>query len=1011
MPMTILTKYFKFWLIAASLTLSIFLITSSLAIKNKIKNNQTKVGSDEIMLGSGGGQYAFNPFTQNFDYYESIASSTLNELSDISVTSATTGDIIYRNSSNEWVNLAVGNNGQVLKVTTGLPAWGTDNTGSGGGSTTTITTNIVSQGNDFTFTTSSATGLNFNISGSGATINFAPALQSGYNIPLTASTSNWNTAYLWGNHADANYLTSETDPVWMAASSSYLTTATAASTYQPIGSYLTVESDPIWLAASTTYLATTTAAATYEPILTKGNLTASSPLQFNNTRQVIGGTAQISVASGYNIPLTASTTNWETAYLWGNHADASYLTSYTETDPIWLAASSSYLTTATAGTTYPSFTYASSSYATLWNLKAGTNITISTSSGVTISATGGGITSLGEQTGATQTFSTSTSGGLSLFINSSANNHAFTLQPTANYSVPLTASTTEWATTRNTVTAGATNWDTAYTDRLKWDGSLVTNASTTNLSVATRSYLNLVSSTAVTATTFYGSLSGNALTATALQNNPSDCSANQFAYQIDASGNLTCSSIDISASTNLSVTATGLELSGDAIALSTGYIIPLSASTTQWAGFYNTPSTRITAGTNLSWDGNTLNASGGGSGSDVNWATSTAGSDILLYPVSTAYDVAFGGNSTATAPFWWDVSATSTYIGNGGNGDSLIQLGQAATAWSYGHKASDNSFVISSSTSLGTNDVLVISKGTGAVRIVNALNASSTLAVTGATTLYSTLNVSGETTLGLASTTAVTATDFYGTKITVTNASTTGVTATTFYGALQGNASTATALASDPSDCGANTWATTIAANGNLTCAAVTYAGISSMTSANWAGVISDETGTGALVFNTNPIFLTSMVIPTSTNPTVDVVGKIAINTTAASSSIRWHDGVAEQATYSMLEKSLYMTSSTIDKDSNTFKTATTTFEIYNSARGFTVNQFYCKTDTGTLLMRIGDGTNWSSASSCTNTGTLVTSISNNTFIPREDLQIQIGTSASSPNKITVTIGYTPNAD
>ena len=54
------------------------------------------------------------------------------------------------------------------------------------------------------------------------------------------------------------------------------------------------------------------------------------------------------------------------------------------------------------------------------------------------------------------------------------------------------------------------------------------------------------------------------------------------------------------------------------------------------------------------------------------------------------------------------------------------------------------------------------------------------------------------------------------------NLTTTGnMTATGFTGALTGNASTATALAANPTDCGANTFATTIAANGNLTCAAV----------------------------------------------------------------------------------------------------------------------------------------------------------------------------------------------
>ena len=44
-------------------------------------------------------------------------------------------------------------------------------------------------------------------------------------------------------------------------------------------------------------------------------------------------------------------------------------------------------------------------------------------------------------------------------------------------------------------------------------------------------------------------------------------------------------------------------------------------------------------------------------------------------------------------------------------------------------------------------------------------------------------------------------------------------------GALYGNASTSSALLANPTDCGANEFATTIAANGNLTCASVTVTG------------------------------------------------------------------------------------------------------------------------------------------------------------------------------------------
>ena len=60
-----------------------------------------------------------------------------------------------------------------------------------------------------------------------------------------------------------------------------------------------------------------------------------------------------------------------------------------------------------------------------------------------------------------------------------------------------------------------------------------------------------------------------------------------------------------------SSSATGLSYatSTGIFTLTSGYEIPLSASTTAWNTFYTTPSSRITAGTNLSWSSNTLNVS------------------------------------------------------------------------------------------------------------------------------------------------------------------------------------------------------------------------------------------------------------------------------------------------------------------------------------------------------------------------------------------------------------------
>ena len=58
---------------------------------------------------------------------------------------------------------------------------------------------------------------------------------------------------------------------------------------------------------------------------------------------------------------------------------------------------------------------------------------------------GSGITTLNSQTGTTQTFATGTATGIGLNIVSSGNVHTFTPTVSSGYSIPLTASTTQWA--------------------------------------------------------------------------------------------------------------------------------------------------------------------------------------------------------------------------------------------------------------------------------------------------------------------------------------------------------------------------------------------------------------------------------------------------------------------------------------------------------------------------------------------------------------------------------------
>lgn len=58
------------------------------------------------------------------------------------------------------------------------------------------------------------------------------------------------------------------------------------------------------------------------------------------------GTLAISYAAGYSLPTTAKQGQWDTAYGWGDHASAGYLTSFTETDPVFVAHASYTITTA-----------------------------------------------------------------------------------------------------------------------------------------------------------------------------------------------------------------------------------------------------------------------------------------------------------------------------------------------------------------------------------------------------------------------------------------------------------------------------------------------------------------------------------------------------------------------------------------------------------------------------------------------------------------------------------------
>jgi hypothetical protein len=92
---------------------------------------------------------------------------------------------------------------------------------------------------------------------------------------IEANTSNWNTAYSWGDHSTEGYLTAETDPFFTAWDKSTGISITE-SQISDLQTYLTAETDPVFLAS--------------------------------NAAGILG----------------TDITNWNTAHGWGDHSAAGY---------------------------------------------------------------------------------------------------------------------------------------------------------------------------------------------------------------------------------------------------------------------------------------------------------------------------------------------------------------------------------------------------------------------------------------------------------------------------------------------------------------------------------------------------------------------------------------------------------------------------------------------------------------------------------------------------------------
>lgn len=178
---------------------------------------------------------------------------------------------------------------------------------------------------------------------------------------------------------------------------------------------------------------------------------------------------------------------------------------------------------------------------------------------------------------------------------------------------------------------------------------------------------------ALAATSFTGALSGNAATATALAANPSDCSANQYATTIAASGNLTCSQVTGSQLSLSDVTT------NDSTTSLHGFLPKLGGGTTNFLradGTWAAPSGGVTnsAGNNVVPKSNGTNIVAS-SISDDGTTVSTA--EVIKSSASlvSGAHVIVGGSGVTSSDVGWTLGNTNYLYAATGN----FVLGSAGT--------------------------------------------------------------------------------------------------------------------------------------------------------------------------------------------------------------------------------------------------------------------------------------------------------------------------------------------
>lgn len=252
-----------------------------------------------------------------------------------------------------------------------------------------------------------------------------------------------------------------------------------------------------------------------------------------------------------------------------------------------------------------------------------------------------------------------------------------------------------------------------------------------------------------------------------------------------------------------------------------------------------------------------------------------------------------------------------------------------------------------------------------------------------------------------------------------------------------GKSSTTAEFAANPSDCSANQFANTIAASGNLTCAAIADADVpDTITVSNYLSLTAWYSTTTSDIAEGDNLYYTSTRVKTVINATntLDVLastatalaangancgaGEYPLGVNASGAVESCTDATTEITSYALSRSNWFSTTTqeTIESlpsqylypaftyTTTTWEGTTTTIPLGVAYVAETWSGAKCFTNTGTASLRFGDGTNkmnWIEVSTTVGEITLST---NNTFTASEKRYVEIGSVATSPASISCSI-------